>query len=56
MSFFGFWHRQAERGKPRKRRLLAQPPRLGFRAVIKSAASAASLGPRKNQNIIEKIV
>ena len=35
-------------------RLLAQPPWLGFQAVIKSAASAASLGPRKNPKTSRK--
>ena len=43
-------------GEAVKSRLLAQPPRLGFQAAIKSAASAASLGPRKIQIIPEKIV
>ena len=49
------------RGKPWKSRLLAQPPRTGFQAVIQSAASAASLGTKKiskkskkNEKIVKK--
>ena len=33
--------------RPLISRLLAQPPRMGFQAVIKSAASAASLAAEK---------
>ena len=41
-------------GKPGSSRLLAQPPRRVFQAVIKSAASAASPTPKKSSKNHQK--